>query len=83
MRFVTPLEVSVLQALADGRWYTSVEIADRADQAPYAVRSALAELRRRRLVQSGKGHGGGEYGTWSLTPTGHVEAAKRAQLRLV
>jgi DNA-binding IclR family transcriptional regulator len=81
MSLLTPLEQDVLVALSDGRWRTVTEIVERSGQATFAVRGAVAELRRRRLVQ--RGHDRNRVGTFSLTPSGHVEVAHHTQLRLV
>jgi hypothetical protein len=63
-----PGEISIMHALADGRWRTGVELAGLTDLPPFSVRSMLAELRRRQLVQ--RGQDVDSVGTWSLTSTG-------------
>lgn len=81
MNFLNPLEVAVLMALKDGRWHSSVEIARDADQPAYAVRGALQELKRRRLVH--RGFDIEHVGTWATTPSGAMETVTQSQLRLV
>jgi DNA-binding IclR family transcriptional regulator len=76
-----PGEISIMHALADGRWRTGVELAGLTDLPPFSVRSMLAELRRRQLVQ--RGQDVDSVGTWSLTSTGHAELSSTLQLRLV
>jgi DNA-binding IclR family transcriptional regulator len=69
---LTPAELAILDTLRDGRWRTSVEVADEMRLLPFAARLLLRNLGSCGFVR--RSASGLRTGSWQITETGAAEA---------